>query len=138
MRSIQLMRMAVIALLFMGTIRAQVIVANGSVRIAEINKSDLAEIFTGASTSFSDGSQAVPVTLKGGPVHEAFLKEYVGKKELLFRGNWRVLVFEGKGTMPKAFAGDEELLHYIATVPGAIGYVGTAPHGGQVKVINVK
>ena len=125
-------------LLALGSLEAQVVVANAGVKVAEISKSDLLDIFTGASSNFSDGSRAVPVTLKGGPIHEEFLKRFIGKKDLLFRGDWRVLVFSGKGTMPKAFATEDELLQYVASVPGAIGYVGTPPHNPQVKSLGVK
>ena len=125
-------------LLALGSLQAQVIVANAGVKATEISKSDLLDIFTGASSNFSDGSRALPVTLKAGPVHEEFLKRFIGKKDLLFRGDWRVLVFSGKGTMPKAFATEDELIQYVASVPGAIGYVGTAPHSSQVKSLSVK
>ena len=122
----------------LGTMQAQVIIVNKSFKGTEIAKSDLLDIFTGASTTFPDGSRVLPVTLKGGPVHEEFLKKYIGKKDLLFRGDWRVLVFSGKGSMPKVFATEDELVEYVGSVPGVIGYVGTAPHNAQVKAIAVK
>jgi len=138
MKTKRLFPAAIWGLLALGTVQAQVIVANSSVKIAEISKSDLNEIFTGASSNFINGSRAIPATLKSGPVHEAFLKGYIGRTELLFRGNWRGLVFAGKGTMPHAFDTEAELIHYIASVPGSIGYVGTPPHDAQVKTLVVK
>jgi ABC-type phosphate transport system substrate-binding protein len=138
MRTSKWLKLVFWPLLSLGSLHAQVIVANASVKVAEISKSDLLDIFTGASANFSNGSRAIPVTLKGGPVHEEFLKRFIGKKDLLFRGDWRVLVFSGKGTMPKAFATDDELLEYVASVPGAIGYVGTPPHNPRVISLSVK
>jgi ABC-type phosphate transport system substrate-binding protein len=138
MRNMRLASFAAWALLGVGALQAQVIVANAGVKSSEISKSDLSDIFTGASSNFGDGSHAVPATLKGGPVHEAFLKTYIGKKDLLFRGDWRVLVFSGKATMPQAFETEEELLHYVASVPGAIGYASSAPHTSGVKSLAVK
>src|SRR5690349_22038860 len=76
-----------------GSLHGQVIIANSGVKATQVSKSDLAEIFTGASSNFGDGSHAVPATLKEGAAHEEFLKRYIGKKDLLFRGDWRVLVF---------------------------------------------
>jgi len=138
MRTIRLASIAGWALLGLATLQAQVIVANAAVKASDVSKSDLSDIFTGASSNFSDGSRAVPVTLKAGAVHEAFLKTYIGKKELLFRGDWRVLVFSGKAKMPQAFDTEDELLQYVASVPGAIGYVGSAPHAPGVKALAVK
>jgi ABC-type phosphate transport system substrate-binding protein len=124
--------------LSLSTLRAQIIITNTAVKLVDISKTDLADIFTGAANSFSDGSRAVPATLKAGALHEAFLKQYIGKKDLLFRGDWRVLVFSGKATMPKAFATEEELVEYVASVPGAIGYVTVAPRNPQVKSLRVR
>lgn len=120
------------------SLEAQVIVANAGVKATEISKADLLDIFTGASGNFHDGSRAVPATLKGGAVHEQFLKSYIGKKEALFRGDWRVLVFSGKATMPRAFDTEEQLLQYIGSQPGAIGYAGSPPENTHVKTLKVK
>jgi len=116
---------------------AQVIVANPSVKVSEISKSDLASIFTGASSNFKDGSRAVPVVLKGGSTHEAFLSKYLDKNDAAFRATWRSVLFAGKGTMPKAFDSDAALIDYVASTSGAIGYVSTDPPG-RVKVLSVK
>ncbi|MEI9976913.1 MAG: hypothetical protein WDO73_35595 [Ignavibacteriota bacterium] len=126
------------SLLGLGTVQAQVIVVNRSVKITEIGKSDLHDIFLGASSSFKDGSRAVPVTLKGGPVHEQFLKEYVGRSDMAFRSAWRQVVFAGQGTMPRAFDTEAALLEYIASTPGSVGYVGKAPTQENVKTLAVK
>jgi len=121
-----------------GSLHGQIIIANSGVKATQVSKSDLADIFTGASNNFGDGSHAVPATLKDGAVHEEFLKRFIGKKDLLFRGDWRVLVFSGKATMPKSFGTDEEMIGYIASVPGAIGYVSAPPHNPRVKTIEVR
>lgn len=119
-------------------VQAQVIVANPKVKIDAIAKSDLRDIFTGASSNYGDGSRAVPVILQSGPVQEKFLKNYVGKSDAAFRAAWRSVVFSGQGTLPRSMAGDAAAIDYIASVPGAIGYVGTLPEGAKVKSITVK
>ena len=138
MKILRALLLAITPLIALTALQAQVIIVNSAVKAKDISKADLQDIFTGASSSFSSGSPAVPVTLKSGSVHEEFLKQYIGKKDTLFRGDWRVLVFSGKATMPKAFAGEEEVIEYVASNPGAIGYVGTPPHNPQVKVLAVR
>lgn len=125
-------------LLAVGTARAQEIVVNSSVKIDEISKADLHNIFTGTSSNYKDGSRAVPVQLKSGPIHEAFLKTYVGKNDVAFRAVWNVLVFPGQATMPKSFDTEAALLDYIAKIPGAIGYVGSSTDPGKAKTLVVK
>jgi ABC-type phosphate transport system substrate-binding protein len=105
--------------------RAQdvVLVANKGVQISEITDADLRAIFMGTKTRFADGSHVVPVTLKGGPVHEVFLRNHVGESPEEFRAQWRKEVFTGQGAMPKAFNSEAALLDYVAVTPGAVGYV---------------
>jgi ABC-type phosphate transport system substrate-binding protein len=117
--------------------RAQdvVLVANKSVRISEISGADLRAIFTGVKTRFLDGSHAVPVTLKGGPAHEVFLKNHLGEDPDQFRARWRKAVFTGQGAMPKACDSESALLEYVANTPGALGYVSRAPSRDGVKTL---
>jgi hypothetical protein len=114
-----------------------VIVANKSVKAYEVSVAEIRDVFNGDKNSLSDGSHVVPVTLKGGPVHEAFLKKFLGKGDAAFRAGWRSLVFGGQGTMPKTFDSEAALIEYVAVTPGAIGYVGKDP-GDTVKKLSVK
>ncbi len=99
-----------------------VLVTNKSVKISEIRSADLRAICTGEKTRFADGSHVVPVTLKGGPAHEVFLKNHLGENPE-DRAQWRKAVFTGHGAMPKTFDSELTLLEYAAATPGAIGYV---------------
>ncbi len=126
-----------------GIAKAQdiVIVANKSVKATEVSADDLRDVFTGDKSTLKDGSHVVPVTLKGGPVHEAFLKKYIGKDDGAFRAGWRSLVFTGQGSMPRTFDTDADLLEHIASIPGAIGHVSTGAGAASkegVKVLTVK
>jgi hypothetical protein len=110
-----------------------VLVANKSVKISEITNADLRAIFMGTKTRFADGSHAVPVTLKGGPVHEVFLKNYMGEGPEEFRSRWRKVVFTGQGAMPKAFDSESALIEYVAATPGAVGYASRISSQDDVK-----
>jgi ABC-type phosphate transport system substrate-binding protein len=112
-----------------------VLVANKSVKISEITNADLRAIFMGTKTRFADGSHAVPVTLKGGPAHEVFLKNYVGEDPEEFRSQWRKVVFTGQGAMPKAFDSESALIEYVAATPGALGYVSRFSSQDGVKFL---
>jgi ABC-type phosphate transport system substrate-binding protein len=113
------------------------IIANKSVKASEVSAADVRDVFSGDKTSLSDGSHVVPVTLKGGADHEAFLKKYVGKGDAAFRASWRSLVFAGQASMPKTVDSDSAMIEYVAATPGAIGYVGKDP-GDTVKKLTVK
>jgi len=110
-----------------------VLVANKGVQIFAIKDSDLRAIFTGSKTRFSDGSHAIPVTLKGGPTHEVFLQNHLGESPADFQAQWRKAVFTGEGAMPRAFDSEASLIEYVSNTPGAIGYVSRISPQDPVK-----
>lgn len=115
-----------------------VVIANPSVKAADVSKSDLRDVFTGASSSLKDGSHVTPVLLKQGGAHDEFLSTYIGKNDTTFRASWRSLVFSGQATMPKSLDSESAVVDYVAHNAGAIGYIGKAtPHEG-VKVLSVR
>jgi len=115
-----------------------VVIVNSGVRETAASRDDIRAIFTGDKSSLGDGSRVTPVTLKGGPAHEAFLKTYVGKGDAAFRTGWRNLVFTGQGSMPKMFDSEAALVDYVAATPGAIGYVSKATDVGKAKTLAVR
>ena len=119
--------------------RAQdvMLVANLDLHISQISVADVRAIFTGAKTRFADGSRAVPVTLKGGPAHEVFLKNYLNENSDEFRAQWRKEVFTGQGAMPKALDSEAALIDYVAITPGALGYVSRISRNDRVKTLTV-
>ena len=126
------------ALLGFGAAQGQVIVVNRNVKVSEISKAEVRDIFTGAAANFKDGSRAVPATLKSGPAQDGFLKNFLSKSDAAFRAGWREIVFSGQGTMPKTFPSPAALVEYVASVPGAIGYVDPGTSTANVKVLEVK
>lgn len=112
-----------------------VLVANKGVQVSEISNADLRAIFMGTRTRFADGSHAVPVTLKGGPAHEVFLKNHIGEGPEEFRSQWRKVVFTGQGAMPKTFDSESALIEYVAVTPGAVGYVSRISPQNRVKLL---
>jgi ABC-type phosphate transport system substrate-binding protein len=114
------------------------VIANPSVGATSVSSDELKGVFLATKSSLSDGSHVEPVLLKSGAVHEAFLKDYVGKSDSALETYYRSLVFTGKGSMPKAFATDAEVVAYVEKTKGAIGYVATATATSTAKVLDVK
>lgn len=127
------------ALVFVARSEAQVIViANNSVKADSISKSDLRDVFTGNATSLPDGSRVVPILLKAGTTQQEFLQAFIDKSDTAYRAGWRSLVFSGQASMPKSLDGDAAVVAFVASNPGAIGYIGkSTPHEG-VKVLTVR
>lgn len=126
-------------LVLAGSVAAQdvVIIANKSLPLSQMSSAEMREIFLGTRSRFGDGSRAVPVVLKGGPVHEVFLHKHIGDTPDEFRVRWRKLVFTGQGSMIRELTSESALIEYISATPGAIGYVSRLADGAPVKVISV-
>jgi ABC-type phosphate transport system substrate-binding protein len=115
-----------------------IVIANPGVKITEITKSDLRDIFTGGASALKDGSRVVPILLKAGTDHQEFLQVYIGKTDSAYQAGWRNLVFSGQASMPKSLDSDAAVVDFVGHNPGAIGYISkTAPHEG-VKVLAVQ
>ena len=114
------------------------IIANNSVSASSISADELKSVFLEEKSSLSDGSHVEPVIEKGGPAHEAFLKQYLDKNDAALQTYYRSLVFTGKGSMPKAVGSDAEVMAYVAKTKGAIGYVSADAAADGVKTLDVK
>ena len=114
------------------------VIANSSVMASEISADVLKQVFLVTKTSLSDGSHVEPVLAKDGPVHEAFLKAYIGKTDAALSTYYRSLVFTGKGSMPKTLESDAEVAAYVAKTKGAIAYVSVGTSTPGAKTIQVK
>jgi ABC-type phosphate transport system substrate-binding protein len=129
---------AVVAALAAPALTSEVqVIAHPGIAVAELTADDLKDIFLGTKTAVG-GSAVEPVFEQTGAAHEAFLKTYLGKSDVALRNYFKTLVFTGKGAQPKAFASDAEVLKYVATTKGAIGYVKASADTAGAKKILVK
>jgi len=113
------------------------VIANPSVRAETVSAGEIKNVFLEERNSLRDGTHVEPVLLKGGPAHEEFLKDYLGKSDDALQNYYRTLVFTGKGLMPKAMHSDQEVVAYVAKTRGAIGYVSTTTPLDGVKTLAV-
>jgi hypothetical protein len=113
------------------------VVANPSVKSTQISTQELKHIFLATDASL-EGDHVEPVFEKGGAIHEAFLKQYLGKTDAALGIYYRSLVFTGKAFMPKTLGSDAEVLDYVAKTKGAIGYVNAAASAPGTKTIAVR
>lgn len=114
------------------------VIANASVKSAEISSEDLKGVFLATKNALADGSQVEPVLAKSGAAHDAFLKNYLGKTDSALVTYYRSLVFTGKASMPKTCTTDAEVIEYVAKTKGAIGYVSDGAAVSGVKTLAVK
>jgi hypothetical protein len=112
------------------------VIAHSSVQVSHVSSEELKGVFLATRTSLADG-HVVPVLLRGGVVHAAFVRQHTGKTTAALENYYRSLVFTGKGSMPKMLSSDAEMVAYVKLTRGAIGYVGAESSTGGVKILEV-
>lgn len=140
MRSRRLLPFVAVVLMF-GPARSLAgdvkIIANPSVKADVISSGELKSVFLEEKNSLGDGTHVEPVLRKGGRVHEAFLREYMGRTGDDLQTYYRALVFTGRGSMPKELGSDAEVVAYVARTRGAIGYVSAETNAEGVKTLAI-
>lgn len=115
------------------------IIANSSVSANDITSDLASKIFMKQSTKFADGSAAAPVyQAKTSPVRIAFDKSVLGKSVSAVETFWQQQIFSGKDVPPAAKTSDDEVVAFVKSTPGGIGYVSGAAATAGVKVLVLK
>lgn len=114
-----------------------VVVANKSVSASSLSIEEVKNIFLAKKTQWRDGSKIQFVALKKGAVQDDFLRSYLQKTKSQYNRYFRTLVFTGKGKAPRTFSTEAEVVRYVSSNAGAIGYVSSEPNTRSAKVITV-
>ncbi|MGI9213220.1 MAG: phosphate ABC transporter substrate-binding protein [Methylococcaceae bacterium] len=119
------------------TTRAEIVViVNARSPVAQLDKSQVSDIFLGKAATFPDGSQVVPLDQDNtSGLHDEFHDKVTGKTGAQLRAYWSRLVFTGKATPPREIPGSREIRTLIATNPNMIGYVDKGAVDTSVKVV---
>lgn len=86
----------------------------------------------------NDGAVRVFVLPDDDPLHIAFTKKILGLFPYQLRSVWDRQVFSGTGQTPTKVANENEMLQRVATTPGAVGYLSSAPHDPRIRKLEVR
>lgn len=127
--------LSVLALGVSGFAVADVVVIINPANSASIDEEQIAKIFLGQTKTFSNGSEAIPIDQKEGPVREDFGNKFLKKNPSQLKAQWARQIFTGGAKPPKELASDDEILKFVASTPGAIAYMDSSKVNKTVKVI---
>lgn len=100
------------------------LIVNRSVHAKEISRAQAKQIWMKNVARLSDGTEAVPVDQsRDSPVREAFSREVLGRSTTAVEAFWSRQIFSGKQVPPAKVDNDAEVIAYVASVPGGLGYV---------------
>jgi len=126
----------VTALVFSSGSYADVAVIVNTANGNAISDNDISRLFLGKLKKFGNGESATPVNSKASSAARVEFEEKVLKKSSSqIKAYWSKRIFSGKGKPPKEVDGDAAIIAFIASNPGAVGYVSSANVNDTVKVI---
>jgi len=112
------------------------VIANPSIPTDTISTQELKRVFLGEKNSLGS-AHVEPVLEKGGAAHLVFLREYLRQSDIELQSYYGSLVFTGRASMPKILNSDAEVVAYVASTKGAIGYVSADIPTEGVKVLTI-
>ncbi|HXH42210.1 MAG TPA: substrate-binding domain-containing protein [Thermoanaerobaculia bacterium] len=115
------------------------VIVNSSNSSTKISKADLNAIFLKKMIKWSDGVPAAPVNQsKKSAVRDSFTAAVHGKSVAAVDSYWQQQIFSGRDVPPPEKASDAEVVAFVKSNPGAIGYVTNATATGGVKTVDVE
>lgn len=99
------------------------LIANKNLASEKIDAPTLKSVFLGKKVSWDSGGRVILAVLKNGPVADEFLGKAVDMSSSSFNNYWRRLAMTGGGAAPKSFETEDDLKKFVASTPGAIGFV---------------
>lgn len=97
-----------------------VVIAHASV--GKLDSTTVQRIFTGKVIEV-EGVHVAAINLNAGALRERFLHRFLNQDDDKYTAYWTVRRFIGKGTPPREVSSSAEVINFVQTTPGAIGYI---------------
>lgn len=113
-----------------------VVVVNARSGVAAMTRSDVINVFFGRNRQFFNGLEAMPVDLEDThPVRAEFYRLLVGKDLAEINTYWSRQVFTGGAQVLPKLASTEEVIRWVASRLGGIGFVELSRVDARVRVV---
>ncbi len=100
------------------------VIVHPSSTAAEMERAEVARFFLRQSLKWSDGQAVLPVDQSArSVVRDAFSKGVLKQPLPAVETYWQRQIASGRAVPPPVKTSDAEVLAYVASTPGAIGYV---------------
>lgn len=115
------------------------LVVNAANPVTTLSVSLVQRLFLRKDTRWQSGDAVEPIDQSPKQaVRESFTRQVHGKDVGAVKSYWQMQVFSGRATPPPEVVSDADVLAFVRTHPGAIGYVSsTASTGDGVNVVKL-
>ncbi len=116
----------------------QLIIAHPEVEAPALNLNELRSIFSMRARLWPDGSPITVVVLGDQHrTHRQFLTNTLKMLPHQLRRHWDRYIYSGIGQGPIQVNNQEQMIRFISTTPGAIGYINTGVPHEQVQTLEL-
>jgi len=118
-------------------VRAElVVVVNARCGVAAMTRNEVINIFFGRNRQYFNGVEAQPVDLSDThPDRLRFYGQLVGKDLSEINAYWSRQVFSGRMQPPAKVGSADEVLKWVVSHPGGIGFVDLGKADARVRVV---
>jgi ABC-type phosphate transport system substrate-binding protein len=114
------------------------LVVNASNPVESLSKDEAAELFLKKVTRWSSGQVVHVVEPAEVSVRNAFYRSVAGKSPSAVKAYWNQLIFSGREVPPVSKTSDADVIAFVRSNPGALGYVSAGTEARGVKAIALK
>jgi hypothetical protein len=115
------------------------VIAHPDTKISAVERAFLKDVFLKKATRWPGDEIVRPVD--HGPdtaVRRKFSQDVIGRSVSAVKSYWQSLIFAGRDVPPPELDNDAQIIAYVQTHPGAIGYVSASANVSGVKLLTVK
>jgi ABC-type phosphate transport system substrate-binding protein len=106
-----------------GVCAANGVVVIGHPTVKRLDTNTVARIYTGRVIEV-DGVPITAINAKAGtPIRNRFLQTFLNQDEDKYTAYWTVRRYIGKGASPREMNQSSEIIQFVTSTPGAIGYI---------------
>lgn len=115
------------------------VIVNRTVKPDSLTKQQVSDLFLKKTTKWPDGAAVAPVDQPdSSAVRDAFSKEIHGKPASAVKSYWNKQIFSGRDLPPLEKKTDAEVVAYVRSTAGAIGYVAETSETEGVRAVTVR
>lgn len=106
---------------------------------ASVERAFLVEAFLKKTTRWPDGETIAPVDHRpDSAVRKAFSQGVLKRSVAAVRSYWTQRIFSGRDIPPPELDSDAKVIQYVATHPGAVGYIAPSTDAKGVKLVTLR
>ncbi len=114
------------------------VIVNASNPVASMSRDEATQLFLKKVTHWSSGKVVQVVEPAPGPLRDAFYREVAGKSPSAMKAYWNQLIFSGREVPPVSKTSDGDVVAFVRSNPGALGYVAAGSETPGVKTVALK